>query len=130
MNMLKRHCWVAFFLLSLHQCYSFGLFSAIAGIGQSGQARVDVRAKLWERLVFMRGMRENVKLDIVKTIAEQNLHCKTSVQYKELDKKFVELLHTEDEIILEMERIVKEMTKKKIFSRPVCNLRPPYIHEA
>lgn len=128
--MLQKRFLFAFFILFLHQCYCFLPFLAIARLGQSGQVRINVRAKLWEKLMFMRNMRENVKLDIVKTIAEQTLHCETSAQYKELDKKFLELLHTEDEIILEIERIVKEMTKKKIFSRHVCNLRPPHRNEA
>lgn len=128
--MIQKRFFFALCFLFFHQCYCFLPILAIARLGHSGQVRINDRAKLWEKLMFMRKMRENVKLDIVKTIAEQTLHCETSAQYKELEKKFLELLHTEDEIILEIERIVKGLTKKKIFSRHVCNLRPPHTNEA
>ena len=63
-----------------------------------------------------------IKVEIMNTIIEQKKYHETSKEFEELEHRFLELLQTEDGLMLDMELVVKQITKNKSWSKYTCTL--------
>lgn len=85
-------------------------------------AATSRKTYLWNRLEHMRGRLKTIKVEIMNTIIEQRKYEETSKEFLELERRFSELLQTEDGLMLDMERVVKQITQKRTFSKATCTL--------
>ena len=125
MTLLRLLTLLAFLL---HHCSGFCLFSHLAGLRRV-VPQVTRKQYLVNRLERMRSVRGDIKAEILKTIQLQRMYKENSREFLELERNFLELLQKEDNIILEMEGVVKQLTRTKTLSRSVCSVYKSYMNE-
>lgn len=88
------------------------------------------RQNLLLRLDRLRGMREEVRRDIVSVVEKQRQHAEGSGPFLRFEAAFLDLLNREDEIVMDIETVVKELTRHKTLSKNACSLYRSYIKDA
>ena len=119
------YVYLAFFVLFVQQAAGFFAFPQSFPVRARGDLPVK-HPNLVVRLDHLRRRREEVKRQIVGVIAEQRKYPENSAQFLGCEKEFMELLMDEDNILLEIEDVVRKITRHRTFSRNVAT----YIREA
>lgn len=107
------------------------LLRRVATVRAGGLPRSSKRTagEIWQLLESARETRERIKEDILYVIRRQRECEEGSQSYLALERKFMELLEKEDEVVLRISGLVQEMIASKRLGKNVASFYKAYFRE-